>query len=227
LGSTCAPSSAATSITIGTTSIVSGSANALLAQSSSGATVAAIASANNDILATNGSGVAAFANTLPTTVQGNITSTGTLTGGATGAGFTIALTTSTVTGINVVTNGGTGLATLTSGAIYKGNGTGVEQVSALSDNGTIVSSTEPIDLAGKSTISEIANAASTGTTVNKLAKITGAPSTALVTATTDTNGAIGVVVGGARTTGSAQIAVSGQATCAFDGGTTAGDYVQI
>lgn len=74
---------------------------------------------------------------------------------------------------------------------------------------------------------QYANAASTGTTVNKLAKLTGAPSTAIVTATTDTRGAIGVVVAGAGTTGSASIASIGQASCVFDGATTAGDYVQI
>ena len=226
LGSTCAPSSAATSITVGTTTVVSGSANALLAQSASGATVAEIATGNNQTLITNGSGVPSFSATLPTAVQGNITSTGTLTGGATGAGFTVALTTSTVTGINVVTNGGTGLATLTAGAIYKGAGTSVIAVSALSDNGTIVSSSESFDLTSHAAISEIANASSTGTTLNKLAKLSGAPSTALISATTDTGGIVGVVIGGAGTTGNAQIAVSGQATCAFDGGTTAGDYVQ-
>lgn len=226
LGSTCAPSSAATSITVGTTTVVSGSANALLAQSTSGATVAEITTGNNQTLITNGSGVSSFSATLPTAVQGNITSTGTLTGGATGAGFTIALTTSTVTGINVVTNGGTGLATLTAGAIYKGAGTSVVAVSALSDNGTIVSSSESFDLTSHAAISEIANASSTGTTVNKLAKLSGAPSTALISATTDTGGIVGVVIGGAGTTGNAQIAVSGQATCVFDGGTTAGDYVQ-
>ena len=151
----------------------------------------------------------------------------TLTSGATGAGFTIALGTSPVTGQLATANGGTGLATLTSGAIYKGNGTSTIAVSALSDNGTIVSSSESIDLTSTSILSEIANAGTTGTTVNKLAKLTGAPSTAVIAATTDTGGIIGIVIGGAGTTGNAQIAVSGQATCAFDGATTAGDYVQI
>jgi hypothetical protein len=62
---------------------------------------------------------------------------------------------------------------------------------------------------------------------NKLAKATGSPSAAVITATTDTSGVIGVVVDGAGTSGSAQIARAGQASCAFDGATTAGDYVQI
>ena len=73
----------------------------------------------------------------------------------------------------------------------------------------------------------IANAASTGTTVKLLAKLTGAPSTAVKAATTDTSGIIGIVVSGAGTTGSAEIARAGQATCTFDGATTAGHYVQI
>jgi hypothetical protein len=98
--------------------------------------------------------------------------------------------------------------------------------SALTDDGTKVSTTEPIDLTSKSLLVEVANASSTGTTVNKLAKLTGAPSTALITATTDTAGAMGIVVGGAGTTGNALIATAGQANCAFDGATVAGDYVQ-
>jgi hypothetical protein len=71
------------------------------------------------------------------------------------------------------------------------------------------------------------NASSTGTTVNKLAKLTGAPSTAVITATTDTSGAIGVVVSGAGTTGNAQVANNGLLPCTFDGATTAGHYVEI
>jgi hypothetical protein len=75
------------------------------------------------------------------------------------------------------------------------------------------------------TVFDIANAGTTGTTVNKLAKLTGAPSTAVILATTDTDGALGVVVAGAGTSGKAQIAVSGEAVCVFDGATTAGDWV--
>jgi len=74
---------------------------------------------------------------------------------------------------------------------------------------------------------DVPNAATTGTTLNKLAKSTGAFSAAIIAATTDTSGVIGVVVDGAGTSGSAQIARAGQAPCAFDGATTAGDYVQI
>jgi hypothetical protein len=74
---------------------------------------------------------------------------------------------------------------------------------------------------------DMPNAATTGTTLNKLAKLTGAPSTAVIAATSDTGGVVGVVVDGAGITQSAQIARAGQAVCVFDGATTAGDYVQI
>lgn len=72
---------------------------------------------------------------------------------------------------------------------------------------------------------QYANAGSTGTTVNKLAKLTGAPSTAVITGTSDTTGILGIVVAGAGTSGSSQIAVSGSALCVFDAATAAGDYV--
>lgn len=56
------------------------------------------ASAINSTLVTDGSGVPTLSSTLPSAVQANITETGTLVSGATGAGFTIALGTSDVTG---------------------------------------------------------------------------------------------------------------------------------
>jgi hypothetical protein len=72
----------------------------------------------------------------------------------------------------------------------------------------------------------IANAAA-GTTNGLLAKLTGAPSTALTTAITDTGGIIGVVVSGGGATGNALIATDGIAPCTFDAsGVVAGHYVQ-
>lgn len=124
------------------------------------------------------------------------------------------------------TYGGTGVSAPTAGDIYKGAGASAMTPSALTDNGTVVATTDPFDLTNQPLVIAVANASSTGTTLNKLAKLTGAPSTALITATTDTGGIVGVVIGGAGTTGSALIAVSGQASCVFDGATTAGDYVQ-
>lgn len=73
----------------------------------------------------------------------------------------------------------------------------------------------------------IANEGSTGTTLNKLVSLTGAPSTAILTPTTAINGAVGIATGGAGTSGSATIATSGSVSCVFDGATTSGDYAQI
>jgi hypothetical protein len=73
----------------------------------------------------------------------------------------------------------------------------------------------------------VTNEGTTGTTLNKLVKLTGAPSTAVVSATTDTSGVIGVVVSGAGTSGIASIQVNGIVSVVFDGATTAGDYAQI
>jgi hypothetical protein len=74
---------------------------------------------------------------------------------------------------------------------------------------------------------QVANASSTGTTANKLSKLTGTPSTAVIASTSDVNGIVGVVVAGAGTTGNAQIAIDGVASCIFDNATEAGDYVTI
>lgn len=71
---------------------------------------------------------------------------------------------------------------------------------------------------------QLPNASSTGTTLNKLAKLTGV-GTVVITSSTDTGGAVGVVVAGAGTTGSADVAHAGQASCVFDGGVTQDDYV--
>jgi hypothetical protein len=122
--------------------------------------------------------------------------------------------------------GGTGLATLTSNVIYKGNGTSALAVSALTDNGTIVSSSKSLDATNNGFVTEIANDGTTGTTVNKLAKLSAAAA-AIKAATTDTDGIVGIVTGGAGTSSNAQIAVDGQASCVFDGATTAGDFVAI
>jgi len=71
------------------------------------------------------------------------------------------------------------------------------------------------------------NEGATGTTVNLLAKLTGAPSAVIVAATTDTSGIVGICASGCGTTGTAEITTIGQTSCQFDGSTTAGDYVQI
>ncbi|HEV3330670.1 MAG TPA: hypothetical protein VG096_06805 [Bryobacteraceae bacterium] len=73
----------------------------------------------------------------------------------------------------------------------------------------------------------LANAAATGTTLYKLTKLTGAPSTAVSATTSDTGGIVGITVAGAGTTLTAVVQASGNTSCVFDGATTAGHYVQI
>ena len=73
----------------------------------------------------------------------------------------------------------------------------------------------------------VANAATTGTTLNTLTKLTGTPSAAVISSAGDTGGAIGITTAGAGTTGSATISYMGAVACVFDGATVAGDYVQI
>lgn len=76
----------------------------------------------------------------------------------------------------------------------------------------------------------VANEAATGTATNKLVKLTGAPSTGIVTMAGDRDGAVGVCVSGCGVAGAsarASIAAWGNVSCVFDGATTAGNYVGI
>ena len=74
-------------------------------------------------------------------------------------------------------------------------------------------------------LTEIANG-SVATVLNSLAKLdTSGHATAALTS--DTDGMIGIIVGNAGTSGKAQVAMDGQASCTFDGTTTAGDFVTI
>jgi hypothetical protein len=82
-------------------------------------------------------------------------------------------------------------------------------------------------LGGSALTSTFSNEGSTGTVLGKLAKLTGNPALAILAAKTDTGGIVGIVTAGAGTSGTAEIATAGQASCVFDGGTTAGDYVSI
>lgn len=93
-------------------------------------------------------------------------------------------------------------------------------ISAASSDGSV-------NVGTSSVVFSVANDTSTGTTVNRFAKLSGAPSKAILAGTSDTIGAIGIVTAGAGTTGSASIAILGQVTCEFDGATTAGNFVTI
>jgi len=72
----------------------------------------------------------------------------------------------------------------------------------------------------------ISNAASTGTTLNTLTTLTGAPSTAVIATAGATGGIVGITTAGAGTSGTATITTAGKVPCLFDGGTTSLHYVQ-
>jgi hypothetical protein len=77
-----------------------------------------------------------------------------------------------------------------------------------------------------STVAELPNDTTTGTTNNKLAKLTAAGQ-AVAIGTGDTTGILGIVVAGGGKSGNAQIARTGIATCTFDAApVTPGHYVQ-
>jgi hypothetical protein len=79
-----------------------------------------------------------------------------------------------------------------------------------------------------STTLSLPNDTISGTTTNTVTKVSsngGGAQTAIIATTSDTNGAIGICVSNCGSTGSANIAVFGSASCVFDGGTTVNDYV--
>lgn len=141
-----------------------------------------------------------------------------------------AATGETITGTNFLVHGvTTGGGISTTGYATLQNNTAAITQRAVLNNG---SGTVCVDNAGSGRSDcymgvLVANEAGTGTTVNKLAKLTGAPSTAIISTAGDTGGAVGIVVAGAGVAGSAVIATGGTVSCVFDGATTAGNYVQI
>lgn len=111
--------------------------------------------------------------------------------------------------------------------LIRGDNAGNGADSGISPSNVVVKQASgDVSLGSKAATVTIANAASTGTTLKRLAKLTGAPSTAVLASTADTGGIIGVCVSGCGTTGNAEIARTGMVPCAFDAGTTAGHYVQ-
>jgi hypothetical protein len=108
------------------------------------------------------------------------------------------------------------------------SGSAVRQYATIGGSETLASKTLVNPSLGASALtSAFANESVTGTVAHGLAKLTGNPATAIVASVTDTGGIVGVVTAGAGTAGTAQIAFAGQANCAFDGGTAAGDYVTV
>jgi hypothetical protein len=74
---------------------------------------------------------------------------------------------------------------------------------------------------------KFSNASVTGTTTNKLAKLTGAPSTVVISSAGDTGGVVGICDSACGTTGTAEITVQGTGVCVTDNSVTAGDYATI
>jgi len=82
----------------------------------------------------------------------------------------------------------------------------------------------PALLSPTTVVTSIANSA-TGTTTGLLVKLTGSPSTGITTTTSDISGILGPCVSGCGTTGTAQVAIGGIASCTFNNATVSGDYV--
>lgn len=131
---------------------------------------------------------------------------------------------------SAVTNGLTLTVTNTSGGIVQLGLSGTLNNSGLTNPSTTVNG-QTCTLGSTCTLPPgtitVANAGVTGTTVNTLTKLVGAPSTAVIAATTDTSGVVGITTSGAGTAGNAVIQLLGLVSCVFDGATIAGDYVQI
>jgi hypothetical protein len=99
--------------------------------------------------------------------------------------------------------------------------------SSMTDDGTTVSlGGEPFSLSQKSGMVPYTNCSS-GTTVGLLVKYDQTNGCIATVGTSDTSGAIGIVVSGAGTSGTAQVAQLGTVPCDFSNSTVVGDYVQI
>jgi hypothetical protein len=112
-------------------------------------------------------------------------------------------------------------------------GTGIASGSQFGSDLTLFTQTASFPTATpRSLLTTIANSGSapTNSTIAKLSSGT-SPATVVNTLTSDTQGAIGIVVNNGANPGSgtkySQIATVGQAKCTFDNGTTVGDYVTI
>jgi len=161
---------------------------------------------------------------------GNQTITGNVTASGNGSfGGTLGVTgISTLTGA-LAANGG---LTSTTGSFSGAVSTGALTVTggATVSTGNLGVSAGDVNVTGNvnptgAVTTPIANEAVTGTTQFKLAKLTGAPSTAIQATITDSSSLVGIVISASSKTGNATVAQIGQASCVFDGATIAGDYV--
>ncbi len=114
---------------------------------------------------------------------------------------------------------------LTSGKIPKATGTQAIGDSLVSDNGTVVSVAAQFSIKANPFIIELPNS-STGTTNNKLAKIVNTAGVLqaeiISTSAADQASALGCVISGGGTSGTALIMIAGTGSCYFDAATTAG-----
>jgi len=128
-----------------------------------------------------------------------------------------------------VANGGASGSVTTSGlttnTLPKASGSAALAESLVTDNGTVVSVGAQFSIKANPFIIELPNS-STGTTNNKLAKIVNSSGTLkaeiISTSAADQASAIGCVISGGGTTGTALIMVAGTGSCYFDGAVTAG-----
>jgi hypothetical protein len=90
-----------------------------------------------------------------------------------------------------------------------------------------VAATGGVSSSNQGTEISVANASTTGTTLNTVTIMTGAPQAAVIAPTSTIGGVIGITVANAGTSGNATIQQSGIVSCVFDGGTTAGDLVLV
>jgi len=128
-----------------------------------------------------------------------------------------------------VANGGASGSVTTSGfttnTLPKATGSAALGDSLVTDNGTVVSVGGQFSIKSNPLIIELPNS-STGTTNNKLAKVvnTGGVLQAqiITTSAADQASAIGCVISGGGTSGTALIMVAGTGSCYFDAATTAG-----
>jgi hypothetical protein len=129
--------------------------------------------------------------------------------------------TTQVKGILPIANGGTNSGTATgSGSVVLATSPTLTTPSFSGDIGS------NLGLGSSSLLTTITNDTVTGTTANLLTKLSSsAPSKVIITGTGDTSGIVGVCLVNCGTSGSAGVAIHGQAGCTADNSITAGDYI--
>jgi hypothetical protein len=92
---------------------------------------------------------------------------------------------------------------------------------------TISALTSHVNLQGNALLVELPNQSTGGTQQDRLAKLANVGGTAYAARaeTSDSAGVLGIVVSGAGTSGTSQIAVAGTSRCEFEGAAVAGNYV--